>query len=110
SNANGTANLSQAVIVADAASIPMLDTRVLVLLLVALAVVAIRSMPWPAEKHWYGAAATTGMTHIAILESLNGKNVDLTDEENAPGISNSRRSEAKTIGWEAGIRTPIRAS
>jgi hypothetical protein len=25
------------------------------------------------EKHWHGAAATTAMTHIAILEQLNGK-------------------------------------
>jgi quercetin dioxygenase-like cupin family protein len=27
-------------------------------------------------KHWHGAAPTTGMTHIAITESLDGKNVD----------------------------------
>ncbi len=30
----------------------------------------------PDEKHWHGATATTAMTHIAITESLNGKNVD----------------------------------
>jgi quercetin dioxygenase-like cupin family protein len=30
----------------------------------------------PGEKHWHGAAPTTAMTHIAIQESLNGKNVD----------------------------------
>jgi quercetin dioxygenase-like cupin family protein len=28
------------------------------------------------EKHWHGATATTAMTHIAITESLDGKNVD----------------------------------
>ena len=27
----------------------------------------------PGVKHWHGAAATTGMTHIAIAESLEGK-------------------------------------
>lgn len=27
-------------------------------------------------KHWHGAAAKTGMTHIAITETLGGKNVD----------------------------------
>jgi len=27
-------------------------------------------------KHWHGAAPSTGMTHIAITESLNGKAVD----------------------------------
>jgi quercetin dioxygenase-like cupin family protein len=30
----------------------------------------------PGEKHWHGATPTTGMTHIAVQESLNGKNVD----------------------------------
>ena len=30
----------------------------------------------PGLKHWHGASPTTGMTHIAIQESLNGKNVD----------------------------------
>jgi quercetin dioxygenase-like cupin family protein len=37
------------------------------------------------EKHWHGATATTGMTHIAIQENLNGKVVDwmekVTDEQ-----------------------------
>ncbi|MDP9050582.1 MAG: cupin domain-containing protein [Acidobacteriota bacterium] len=28
------------------------------------------------EKHWHGAAPTTGMTHIAIAEKLDGKVVD----------------------------------
>ena len=28
------------------------------------------------EKHWHGATATTGMTHIAIVEALDGKNTD----------------------------------
>lgn len=30
----------------------------------------------PNEKHWHGATASTGMTHIAIQESLDGKAVD----------------------------------
>jgi quercetin dioxygenase-like cupin family protein len=30
----------------------------------------------PGEKHWHGASPSTAMTHIAIQESLNGKNVD----------------------------------
>ena len=30
----------------------------------------------PGEKHWHGATSTTGMTHIAIQESLDGKAVD----------------------------------
>ncbi|MFD0916309.1 cupin domain-containing protein [Pseudahrensia aquimaris] len=30
----------------------------------------------PGEKHWHGAAPTTGMTHIAIQEALDGSNVD----------------------------------
>ena len=30
----------------------------------------------PDEKHWHGASPNTAMTHIAIQESLNGKNVE----------------------------------
>ena len=30
----------------------------------------------PGVKHWHGAAATTGMTHIAISEALDGKTVE----------------------------------
>jgi len=30
----------------------------------------------PGEKHWHGATSTTGMTHIAIVETLNGKSAD----------------------------------
>ena len=30
----------------------------------------------PGEKHWHGATATTAMTHIAIVEQLDGKAVD----------------------------------
>lgn len=30
----------------------------------------------PNEKHWHGATAKNGMTHIAIQERLNGKVVD----------------------------------
>ncbi|PYQ03317.1 MAG: cupin domain-containing protein [Acidobacteria bacterium] len=30
----------------------------------------------PGEKHWHGATPTTAMTHIAILERLDGKNVE----------------------------------
>jgi quercetin dioxygenase-like cupin family protein len=30
----------------------------------------------PGEKHWHGASPTTAMTHIAIQEALDGKNVD----------------------------------
>jgi quercetin dioxygenase-like cupin family protein len=30
----------------------------------------------PSEKHWHGAAPTTAMTHIAIVEKLDGKSSD----------------------------------
>jgi len=39
----------------------------------------------PGEKHWHGATATKGMSHIAIQEQLDGKTVDwlehVTDEQ-----------------------------
>lgn len=43
----------------------------------------------PGEKHWHGATAMTGMTHIAIHEQLDGKYVDwleqVTDEQYLSG-------------------------
>ncbi len=30
----------------------------------------------PGEKHWHGAAPTTAMTHIAIQEQIDGKQVE----------------------------------
>ena len=30
----------------------------------------------PGEKHWHGATVTTAMTHIAIVEQLEGKSAD----------------------------------
>jgi quercetin dioxygenase-like cupin family protein len=34
----------------------------------------------PGEKHWHGATPTTAMTHIAIQETLDGKNVDWLEQ------------------------------
>lgn len=39
----------------------------------------------PGERHWHGASPTTALTHIAVQESLDGRNVDwlekVTDEQ-----------------------------
>ena len=34
----------------------------------------------PGQKHWHGATATTGMTHIAIQEQLDGKVVEWMEQ------------------------------
>jgi quercetin dioxygenase-like cupin family protein len=34
----------------------------------------------PGEKHWHGAAPTTAMTHIAVQEALDGKNVEWLEQ------------------------------
>jgi quercetin dioxygenase-like cupin family protein len=43
----------------------------------------------PGEKHWHGATATTGMSHIAIQERLDGSAVtwmeQVTDEQYRAG-------------------------
>jgi quercetin dioxygenase-like cupin family protein len=43
----------------------------------------------PAEKHWHGAAPTMAMTHIAIVEKLDGKSADwmekVSDEQYRSG-------------------------
>ena len=43
------------------------------------------------EKHWHGATPTTAMTHISIVEQLDGKSADwmekVSDEEYQAGSS-----------------------
>ena len=43
----------------------------------------------PGEKHWHGATATTAMTHISIVEQLDGKSVEwmekVSDEQYQAG-------------------------
>jgi quercetin dioxygenase-like cupin family protein len=43
----------------------------------------------PGEKHWHGGTSTTAMTHIALIESLDGRVVEwmehVTDAEYAAG-------------------------
>ena len=34
----------------------------------------------PGEKHWHGATRTTGMTHIAVQEKLDGKVVEWMEQ------------------------------
>jgi quercetin dioxygenase-like cupin family protein len=45
----------------------------------------------PEEKHWHGATATTAMTHISIVEQLDGKSADwmekVSDEQYEAGSS-----------------------
>ena len=45
----------------------------------------------PDEKHWHGAAPTTAMTHIAIVEKLGGKSADwmekVSNEQYQAGLS-----------------------
>jgi quercetin dioxygenase-like cupin family protein len=47
----------------------------------------------PGEKHWHGAMPNTAMTHIAIVEALDGKTVDwlekLGDEEYRAAVDSS---------------------
>ena len=39
----------------------------------------------PGERHWHGASATTGMSHIAIQEKLDGKSVDWMEQVDDAG-------------------------
>ncbi len=52
----------------------------------------------PGHKHWHGATATTAMTHISVVEALDGKNVDwmqhVTDEEYFAGPPGSTVTRA----------------
>jgi quercetin dioxygenase-like cupin family protein len=41
------------------------------------------------KRHWHGAAATTAMSHVAVTETIDGKNTDwmepVTDEQYSGG-------------------------
>src|SRR6516162_9798115 len=59
----------------------------------------------PGEKHWHGAMATTGKSHIAIREALDGKVVEW------PGKSQPRipgRTSKPLSGWCGALRTVTR--
>jgi len=45
----------------------------------------------PGKKHWHGATATTAMTHIAIVEKLDGKSVDWMEKVSDEQYYGSRK-------------------
>jgi quercetin dioxygenase-like cupin family protein len=51
----------------------------------------------PGDKHWHGAAPNTSMTHIAIVEALDGKTVDwleqVTDEQYRTAAATGNRQQ-----------------
>ncbi len=49
----------------------------------------------PGEKHWHDATATTAMTHIAILERLDGKTVDWMEKVSDDQYQGSRPREQR---------------
>jgi quercetin dioxygenase-like cupin family protein len=53
----------------------------------------------PGEKHWHGATSTTAMTHIAIVEKLDGKTADwmekVSDEQYQAGSGLSLTKEMR---------------
>ena len=49
------------------------------------------------EKHWHGATATTGMTHTAIQENLNGKVVDWMEHVSEEQYNTGNNSNSSNI-------------
>jgi len=54
----------------------------------------------PGHKHWHGATPTTAMTHIAVTEALDGKNVD--GEGHRQGLP--RRAEISVVRVPRDVR------
>ena len=52
----------------------------------------------PGQKHWHGATASTGMTHIAIQESLNGKVVEWMEKVSDEQYGNLQSSSGGVTG------------
>jgi quercetin dioxygenase-like cupin family protein len=49
----------------------------------------------PNEKHWHGASPTTAMTHLAIQEALDGKNVEWLEKVSDEQYGTWRSTEEK---------------
>ena len=47
----------------------------------------------PGEKHWHGAAPTTAMTHIALVEMLNGQTTDWMEKVGDEQYQQSPRNQ-----------------
>ena len=52
----------------------------------------------PGEKHWHGASPTTALTHIAVQEQLDGKNVEWMEQVSDDHTAlNKARIEERTM-------------
>jgi len=62
------------------------------------------------QKHWHGASPTTGMTHIAIVEALEGKSADwmekVTDEQYGAPVRPRAAAAVAPVAAQAGQPTP----
>ena len=47
----------------------------------------------PAEKHWHGATPTTAMTHLAIVEYLDGKSADWMEKVSNEQYQQSQQNQ-----------------
>lgn len=60
----------------------------------------------PNNKHWHGASPTMPVTHIAIQEQLDGKNVEwlekVTDEQYLAGLQNRPQQRIVFVETEIG--------
>jgi hypothetical protein len=56
----------------------------------------------PGEKHWHGATATTGMSHGAIAERLDGKAVDWLEKVRDEGYQAAVEPAARSRSARAG--------
>ncbi len=52
----------------------------------------------PGQKHWHGAAPNRSMTHIAIVEQLDGKSVDWMEKVSDEQYGAPLRSQAASTG------------
>lgn len=61
----------------------------------------------PNQKHWHGATTTTTMSHIAIQEQLDGRNIEwlerVTDEQYLAGL------QIMPQGWDIPVESEIGA-
>ena len=57
----------------------------------------------PNVKHWHGAAPTSAMTHVAIVENLNGRNTDWMEKVSDAQYRAPVRAQAASTADQRGV-------
>jgi hypothetical protein len=73
-----------------------------------LAGLALAQASPPGVKHWHGASATTAVTHLALQETVDGKNVEWMEKvsEETAGLAATGQAQNQPAAGPAAVPPP----